>query len=120
MALHYGVKGSAAGIPERKIGEHKTRNATRFDNVTRASENHRGNAMGFQMPGNQTHGLVTDGSNGGKHGNIHLVLDTPAQDFRRIHLAGFTLTVLRENNMEARRQTGDASFGGEGMQVREW
>src|SRR5215471_3778505 len=52
------TQGVAAWIAERKVGEEKARHATVFDDVQGRPNDHGRNAIGFEVAGGQTHGLV--------------------------------------------------------------
>ena len=45
-----------------KIGEDKARHAAMLDDVARGPDHDSRNAIGFEVPGYQTHGLVADRS----------------------------------------------------------
>ena len=56
--LHVATPGVAAWIAERKVGEEKARHAAVFDDVQGRPNDHGRNAIGFEVAGGQTHGLV--------------------------------------------------------------
>ena len=47
---------------QREIGEDKARHAAVLNDVKGGADDDRRNAVGLQKSGNQTHGLVADGS----------------------------------------------------------
>ena len=61
--LHGDVKRLAARASQRKVHEHEPRHATVLDDIARRADDDGRNAVFFQVSGNQTHGLVADGSN---------------------------------------------------------
>ncbi len=63
------------------------------DDVERRSQHHCRNAVGFEMPCNQTHGLVAHGSQGDQQCNVCIVLTQASQHLRRIVFGCSPLTV---------------------------
>ena len=109
LALHENVERAARRISEREIAEDEARDAAPLDDVARTAEHDGRNTVRFQMPSRQTGGLVTDGSDGRQHGDVHAVLAHLAQDQRRIDGHRLALAVLGVNHLEARRHGSDAS-----------
>ena len=93
QALHRRVPGLATGIAEGKIAEEKTSHAAFLHNISGATNDDGWDAVRFQMPCDQTHGLMTDGSQRHQQGNVHPILSTPTENGRRILLACAALTI---------------------------
>ena len=65
----------AGGMAERKIGEGAARRVARLQDIERAAQTYRRDAGGFQVTGDQTHGLVANRSHRHqKHGVRMLAL----------------------------------------------
>jgi len=62
--LHLNVPWLSARIAQGKVSEDEPSNAAFLDDITRRTHDHCGQAVFFQVPGNQTHGLVADRSEG--------------------------------------------------------
>jgi len=65
--------GTAAGAAERIVEEDAAGWTYRLGDVTGAAEGHGGNPVGLEVSGDQTHGLVADGSDRHEEGGVHLV-----------------------------------------------
>lgn len=78
--LHLDIEGTAAGIAKREVGKQEASDAAVFDDVPGTTDDHSGDAIRFEVSGNQTHGLVTDRSNRDEDGGIDRILLTPLQD----------------------------------------
>src|SRR2546429_281084 len=74
------VERSAAGAAERVVEDDAAGRTDRFGDVPGAAEGHGGDPVGLQMTGDQTHGLVGDGSDGHEEGGVHLVCSQLGQD----------------------------------------
>ena len=109
--LHVLVVGPAARITERKVGKDKARHPTLLDNIAGRAEDDRGNAVRFEMPGNQTHGLVTYRSQGDQQGNIDPVLTTEVEHGRGIFVHSLPRTIDRGHAVKAPRQAAEPAFG---------
>jgi len=82
-ALHLFVPGLAKGISQWKVRKKETRHAAFLDNIPRRADNNGGNVVFFEMPGYQTHGLVTDRSNRRKNYGINAILFAKLKHLRR-------------------------------------
>ena len=91
--LHVSLPGFSAGIPQREVGKEESGHTAVFDDIDGGSQDHGGYAVGLQKSCDQTHGLVTDGSQRDQQGNVDLVFLTHLQDFRPILFIGFPLAV---------------------------
>ena len=111
-ALHRHIPRLAAGIPQRKICKDVAGNAAFLDNVPRTAEHHRGDSVALQVPRDQTHGLVTNGSEAGEQHGIHTVLPAPCEDLGGVALNRVALAVIGGYAVEAGRQRPDAACGG--------
>ena len=78
-----------------------TRHPNVFDNIDRRANDERWNALGFELPCNQTHGLVANGSQRDKERDIDRVFSTQAEDLRRVDLFGVTLRIVGRHRVEA-------------------
>ena len=107
--LHGGIVRPAAGIAEREIREQESRCPATLDDIDGGTQDHGRNAGGFEMAGDQTHGLVTDGSQGYEKNRIHSVFPASPQNLRCVHLVRAALTVLRRHAVEARREFADSA-----------
>jgi len=76
-ALHLNVPGLSARISQWKVSEDETSNAAFLDDIPRRTHYYSGYTIFLQVPGNQTHGLVANRSEGGKKNGIDLVLLAP-------------------------------------------
>ncbi len=115
-ALHGDVVRLAARVAEREVSEDEARHAAMLDDVTRRAEDHGGDAVRFEVTGDQTHGLVAHGSERHQDGRIRTVLAAAAQDLRRVALLRSSLAVLGGHTMQPLRQTPDSSCSGELVQ----
>ena len=62
-ALRFIVVGLAAGVAEWKVAEGEPRHAALLNDVAGTAQEDRWDTVRFEVPGDQTHGLVTDRSN---------------------------------------------------------
>ena len=109
--LHVLVVGLATRIAEGKVGKDKARHAALLNNIARRAEDDRGNTLRLQMSGDQTHGLVTDRSQGDQQGNIDPILATEVEHGRSILVHSLAHTIDRGHAIEARRQAAQPAFG---------
>jgi hypothetical protein len=84
--LHFRVPRLSAGIPQWKVREYETGNATFFNYVFSATHDHCGDTIGLQMPRYQTHGLVTNRSKRRKKHGVDTVLTAPLKDLGGVAL----------------------------------
>jgi hypothetical protein len=63
-ALHLNVPWLSARISQREVSEDEASNAAFFDDITRRTHYYSGNTIFLKVPGNQTHGLMADRSEG--------------------------------------------------------
>ncbi len=108
-ALRGHIKGFAGGVAKREIAEQQTRHTAVFHDILGTAHNHRRDAMRFQVPGDQTHGLVAHRSSGHDEGGVDLVLLAAVQNLRAIRLQRDALTAIRRHAMETRRHGAKAS-----------
>ena len=109
--LHILISRLAARIAEREVGKDKARHPALLNNITGRAEDDRGNAVRFEMPGDQTHGLVTHRSQGDQQGNIDPILTTEVEDGRGILVNSPPRTIDRGHAVKARRQAAKPAFG---------
>lgn len=100
--LHSRVPRLAAGVAEREVHEQEAWHAALLDDVPGRADDDGRNAGGFQVPCDQTHGLVTDGSKRDEKGDVDTVLAHPGFDLGRIVLDGESLAVVRRDAIESR------------------
>ena len=77
--LHIGIPRVTAGIAQRKIDKKKPCDTAVLHNIERRANDYSRDAVRLEMPGDQTHGLVTDWSERGEQGRIGLVLPQAPQ-----------------------------------------
>ena len=109
--LHVLISRLAARIAERKVGKDKARHPALLNDIARRAEDDRRNAVRFEMPGDQTHGLVTHRSQGDQQGNIDPVLTTEVEHGRGILVDSPPRTIDRGHAVKARRQAAEPAFG---------
>ena len=109
-ALHLTVTRLAARVSEREVDEDETRDTGLFDDVSSAPDDHGGDAGFFESTGDQTHGLVTDGSEWNEQGDVDAVLHTPFCDPVRVE-ARLALAVLGRDPEEAAVHRADHPIG---------
>ena len=102
-ALHLGIPGLSAWVSQWKVGEHKAGDAAFLDDVAGRAQYYGGHAVPFEVPGDQTHGLVADGSECREEYGIDTILTAPFKDLRGIPQRCFTLAVFGGNTIEAGR-----------------
>ena len=81
------IAGRTAWVPERKVGEHESRDAALLDDVTSAADDHGWSPGGLEMACDQTHGLMTDGSKRDQQHHVDAVLIAPLGDTLGVHAA---------------------------------
>src|SRR6185312_11653230 len=102
-----------ARIAKREIGKEEAGNTAIFDDVPGRSDDNRRNAVRFEMSGDQTHGLVADGSKRTEERAVGAVVAQPLQDLRRNILGRAALAVLGRHAVEARREPGEQALARE-------
>ena len=105
QALRDFVPRPAAGIPEGEIREHITRYSAVGDDVHRRTNDDCRNTGRFKCARNQTHGLVTDRSQGDQQGDVDVVFATVVHDRRRIRLESVSHAVKRRHTVKMLSQT---------------
>ncbi len=73
LVLGIKVERGTHGVAEGVIDKQPARRPAGFDDVEGAAKDYRGDTFGFQMTGDQTHGLMAHGSHGDKEGCIYLL-----------------------------------------------
>lgn len=99
-SLHPDVAWCSAGIPQWEVSEEEPGHAALLNDVARGAKYHRRYAVRFQVPGDQTHGLVAHRSEANQQCGIDTVLTAPAEQGRGINGVGLALTVRRGNAVE--------------------
>ena len=108
--LHLLISRLAARVAEREVGKDKARHPALLNNITGRAEDDRWDTVRFKMSGDQTHGLVTDGSQGDQQGNIDSILTTEVEDGRGIFVHSLPCTIDRGHAVKARRQAAKPTF----------
>ena len=72
-ALHLFIPGLAKRISQRKIRKKETRYTTFLNNIPGRADNNGGYVIFFEVPGDQTHGLVADRSKRRKDQGINAI-----------------------------------------------
>ena len=62
LSLHVGIPRVSAGVSQREVAENEAGHAAMLHDILGGADDDGGNAVGFEMTGDQTHGLVTDRS----------------------------------------------------------
>ncbi len=70
----------AQWVAEWVVNKDKAGDADCFDDVLGAADNYGGNAVGFEVAGDQTHGLMADRSNRHEQHYVHVVFTGPSQN----------------------------------------
>ena len=100
LVLHVRIPGLSTGIPKRKVHKQEARNTAFLNDIPGGPDDNRRNARGLKMSGNQTHGLVADGSKRNEEGDIDTILAHPRLDLRGILFECQSLAVVRRNAVE--------------------
>jgi len=83
-ALHLGVPGLPARISQWEVGEHEPGDSAFLDDIAGRAHYHGGHTVLFEVPGDQTHGLVTDRSERREEHGFDTILTAPLQDLRGV------------------------------------
>ena len=92
-----------ARIAQWEIAEEKARHAAMFDDVPGRADDHGRDAVRFEMTGDQTDGLVADGSKCCENRRVDLVFAQSPQDLRCVVLVRLPMTVIGRCTVEAWR-----------------
>lgn len=84
MFLSYSVFRRTERIAERQIIVDIARDTAVFNDIHGRADDNRGNASGFKYAGRQTDGLMANGSQGDKYGDIDFVLNAGRKNGRRV------------------------------------
>ena len=109
-ALVFGVLGPSCRVAQGVVEKDLPRVAGAGGNVPGVGVGYRGDAPCFQHTGDQTHGLVTDGSDRRQQGHIHMVLPALPEDLRSVHFGGFAVAVVRQGPVVVPAQTSEHPF----------
>ena len=107
FALIFNVMGTARRVAQGVVEKNLPGIASTGGDVSRIGEGDRRESSFLQDTGNQTHGLVTDRSNGRQQGHIHAVLQALAKDFRSVHFGCLTMAVIRQGPVEVLAQAAE-------------
>ena len=111
-ALRLVVKRLAAGVAEWEVTEHEPRHATLLDDVAGGADDDGRDAVRFEVPGYQTHGLVADRSDTDQDRGVDLCLTHPLEDHGRVALDRLALAAHRWYAVELLSESADAARGG--------
>ena len=98
VALVFRIMGPARRVPQGIIEKDLPRVAGAGGNIPRIGIRDRRDSPFFQHTGDQTHGLVTNGSDGRQQSHIHAVFEALPEDFRAIHPGGFAVAVIGQGS----------------------
>ena len=84
--LHRSIVGTAAGIAEGKIYMKIARHSRVLDDVDSRANNESWDTVRFKVSRDQTHGLVTYGSQRNEENNIDCILSAQVKQMRRVDL----------------------------------
>ena len=110
VGLHCDVVGFPGGVAKWEVNEDKAGDADGLNNVAGAPYNDGGDAVFFEMAGDQTDRLMTDRSKGDEHDDVDIVLAAPGKNPFGI-LERFALAIGGGEAVEAGRQRADPAFG---------
>jgi hypothetical protein len=108
--LIFNVMGPARRVAKRIVEKNLPGVAGMGGDVPRIGEGDRRDASFLQDTSDQTHGLVTDRSDGRQQGRIHLVLQALAKDFRSVHFDRLTMAVIGQGPVEVLAQAAEYPF----------
>jgi hypothetical protein len=74
------IEWASAGATERVVEEDAAGREHRGGDVAGAGEGHGGDPVGLEVPGDQTHGLMADRSDGHEERGVHLVFAQLGED----------------------------------------
>ena len=115
--LHGFVAGFATGVTQGKIHVEKAGHAAVLDNVASRAKHHGRQTIGFQVSGNQTHGLVADRSQRYQQGQVNLVLPAELQNCGRVLFHGGPFAVLCGHAEKTGSQAADSAFADKTVQL---
>ena len=101
----------ATRVPQREVREDKARHAAVLDDVEGGSDDDGRDTVGFEVSGDQTHGLVADRSKRGQDGGVDAILLQSPQDLRRIPFRRLLLAVIGWRGVEVWCETTQRSVG---------
>ena len=107
LMLHFYVVGLATGVAKWKVGENEARHATLFDDVAGGADDDGGDAVGFQVTGGQTHGLMTNRSHGKEQDGIDFISATVVKNGRGIFGIGCALAKFGRYAIKTGRKSAD-------------
>jgi hypothetical protein len=100
--LHLHVERRTARIAQRKVSEQEPGNGALLDYIPSRTHDDRRDAGLFQVPGDQTHGLVAHRSEGDEDRRVHRIFAAEPQHLRRVDVVRLALAVLCWDAVEAR------------------
>jgi hypothetical protein len=98
--LHFGVPGLPAGVSQGEVGEHEAGDPAFLHDVAGGSHQYRRQAVLFEVPGDQTHGLVADRSEGREEHGVDAVLTAPCENLRCKATQRLSLAVMGRHTVE--------------------
>ena len=101
LRLHQCIPGNAERIAEWQVSKQETRHAAVGNDVQCRADDHGGQAIGFQVTGGQTDGLMAHRSERDEEGEVRLILPAATQDLRGIPFECPTLAVFGGQTVKA-------------------
>lgn len=112
LFLHRAIVGAAAGVAEGEVHMKIARHSRVLDNVDCRANDKRRDAVRFKVSRDQTHGLVTNGSQRDEEGNVDCILSTQIEQMRRVDLVCIALRIICGHRVEALTKLADnPAFG---------
>lgn len=93
LALLLRIEGLTARVAQWVVGMNQARHPALFHDVSGCGDDHRWNTVLLQMPRDQTHGLVANGSDRHHEGDVDLIFQTAPQHLWCVDFKGSALTV---------------------------
>ena len=94
-------------VAPRKIAEQEARRARKFDDVLGATDNNGGDAVLLQMPGRQTHGLMTYRSIRDENCGVDTIGAAARQQFGTVLFQRRAVAAVHRRTAKARRDLAD-------------
>ncbi len=95
VALVFRVMRSTRRVAQGIVEKNLSRVASTGGDIPRVGVGDGGDVSRLQNSGNQTHGLMADGSDGRQQCHVHVVLPALPEDFRSVYLRCLLVAVIR-------------------------
>lgn len=112
LFLHRSIVGAAAGVAEGEVHMKIARHSRVLDNVDCRANDKRRDAVRFKVSRDQTHGLVTNGSQRNEEGDVDFIFSTQFKQMRGVDLCRIALRIIRGHGVEALTKLADNPFAG--------